>query len=102
MLFPEARYSLDGCTSYIPDSTAKLVRMLRVPVVVLSIHGNFITQPQWNKIDKKNHVEAEMVQIITAEECKKLSVPEIDARIKEAFRYDDFKWQYEKQIKIEN
>ena len=52
VLFPEARYSLDGCTSYIPESTAKLVRFLRVPVVVLRIHGNFITQPQWNKIDK--------------------------------------------------
>ncbi|MBQ8518996.1 MAG: hypothetical protein IJ455_05305 [Agathobacter sp.] len=102
VLFPEARYSLDGCTSYIPESTAKLVRMLRVPVVVLRIHGNFVTQPQWNKIDKGNHIEAEMIQIITPQECKKLSVPEIDARIKEAFQYDDFKWQYEKKIKIDH
>ena len=56
VLFPEARYSLDGCTSYLPESTGKLIRLLRVPVVVLRIHGNFITQPQWNKIDKGNHV----------------------------------------------
>ena len=77
-----------------------MIRLLRVPVVVLRIHGNFITQPQWNKIDKKNHIEAEMVQIITAQECKKLSVAEIDARIKEAFKYDDFKWQYENKIQI--
>lgn len=102
VLFPEARYSLDGCTSYIPESTAKLIRLLRVPVVVLRIHGNFITQPQWNKIDKGNHVEAEMEQIITAKECKKLTVAEIDARVKEAFQYDDFKWQYENKIHIDH
>lgn len=102
VLFPEARYSLDGCTSYLPESTGKLIRMLRVPVVVLRIHGNFITNPQWNKIDKGNHVEAEMVQIITAQEAKKLSVDEINARVAEAFQYDDFKWQYDNQIKIDH
>lgn len=52
VLFPEARYSLDGCTSYLPDSLGSLARMLKVPVVTLAIHGNFITCPQWNKINK--------------------------------------------------
>ena len=46
VLFPEARYSLDGCTSYIPESVGKMVRLLKVPVVVLRIHGNFVTCPQ--------------------------------------------------------
>jgi len=100
VLFPEARYSLDGCTSYIPESTGKLIRMLRVPVVVLRIHGNFITNPQWNKIDKGNRIEAEMIQIITPEDCKKMSVDEINARVAGYFEYDDFKWQYDNKIKI--
>lgn len=102
VLFPEARYSLDGCTSYIPESVSKLIRVLRVPVVVLRIHGNFVTCPQWNKIDKKSHVEAEMVQIITKEEAKKLSVEEIKARIEDAFSYDDFKWQLEHKVRIDH
>ncbi len=102
VLFPEARYSLDGCTSYLPESTGKLVRMLRVPVVVLRIHGNFITCPQWNKIEKNNHVEAEMFQLITKEEARKLSVAEINERIAEAFEYDDFKWQYDNKIKVDH
>ena len=102
VLFPEARYSLDGCTSYLPASTAKLIRMLRVPVVVLRIHGNFITNPHWNKVEKNNHVEAELIQIITKEEAKHLTVEEIDARIKENFQYDDFKWQYDNKIKVDH
>ena len=102
VLFPEARYSLDGCTSYIPSSTAKLIKVLRVPVVVLKIQGNFITCPQWNKINKKTHVEAQMVQIISREECKDISLDEIASRIREHFTYDDYKWQLENKIKIDH
>lgn len=102
VLFPEARYSLDGCTSYMPESTGKLIRMLRVPVVVLKIHGNFITYPQWNRIEKNTFVEAEMVQIITKEESKKMTVDEINSRIAEHFVYDDFKWQLENKIKVDH
>ena len=102
VLFPEARYSLDGCTSYIPSSTAKLIKVLKVPVVVLKIQGNFITCPQWNKINKKTHVEAQMVQIITREECKDISLDEIANRIREHFTYDDYKWQLDNKIKIDH
>ena len=102
VLFPEARYSLDGCTSYLPSSLGKMVRLLGVPVVVLMIHGNFVTCPQWNKINKKTFVEAEMKQIITAEETKTLSVAEINQRIADNFQYDDFAWQKEKKLKIDH
>ncbi len=102
VLFPEARYSLDGCTSYLPDSLGKMVRLLGVPVVVMMIHGNFVTCPQWNKKKKKTFVEAEMRQIITAEETKALSVDEINARIAENFRYDDYAWQRDNKIKIDH
>lgn len=101
-LFPEARYSLDGCTSYLPDSLGKTVKLLKVPVVVLRIHGNFITCPQWNKKNKKTHVEAELVRIVTAEEAKTLSVDEINKRIQENFEYDDFKWQWDNKVKVDD
>ncbi len=100
VLFPEARYSLDGCTSYLPDSLGKMVCMMKVPVAVLSIHGNFVTCPQWNKKNKKTYVEAEVKPILLPEEIGSLSVAEINERIRRSFIYDDYKWQKEKQIKI--
>lgn len=102
VLFPEARYSLDGCTSHLPDSLGKLACMFKVPVVMLRIKGNFVTCPQWNKINKKTYVEAEMFPIATDEELKALSADEMNARIAEAFRYDDFAWQYEKKLEIDH
>ncbi len=102
VLFPEARYSLDGCTSFLPDSLGKLVKMIKVPVIMLKIHGNFITCPQWNKINKMTRVEAEMYPIITAEETKTLDDKTIYNRIKENFEYDDFKWQYDNRFVIDH
>lgn len=102
VLFPEARYSLDGCTSFLPDSVGKMAKLLRVPVVVLRIHGNFVTCPQWNKINKKTYVEAELYPIVSADETKSLSVEAINQRIQDNFVYDDFKWQYEKKLVIDH
>lgn len=102
VLFPEARYSLDGCTSFLPDSVGKMAKLLGVPVVVLKIHGNFVTCPQWNKINKKTYVEAVMEQIVTADDMKVISPDEINARIREHFVYDDFKWQADNKLKIDH
>lgn len=101
-LFPEARYSLDGCTSFLPQSLGQLVKMMKVPVVMLKLHGNFITCPQWNKINKGTKVVADMYPLFTEEDVKTLSSGELFEKIKEAFEYDDFKWQLENKVIIDH
>lgn len=101
-LFPEARYSLDGCTSFLPQSLGQLVKMMKVPVVMLKIHGNFITCPQWNKINKKSKIVADMYPLFTLDEVKTMPSGELFAKIKEAFEYDDWKWQLENKIRIDH
>ncbi len=101
-LFPETRYSLDGCTSFLPDSLGGLVKMMRKPVVILKIHGNFVTCPQWNKKNKKTFVEADMYPIVSEEEITSLSAEEIFQRIEREFQYDDYQWQLEKGLVIDH
>ena len=102
VLYPEARYSLDGTTSFLPDSLAKMCKMMKVPVVVVNQKGNFITCPQWNKKNKNTPVHATMTQIVTKKEIEMISVSEIDARIRKSFIYDDFKYQKEQNIIIDD
>ena len=102
VLYPEARYSLDGTTSFLPDSLAKMSKMMKVPIVVLNQKGNFISCPQWNKINKHTPVHAVMTQIVSAEEIKTISVSELDVRIRKAFIYDDFAYQKEHGIIIDD
>ena len=102
VLFPEARYSIDGSTSFLPDSLGKLCKMMKVPVATLNLKGTFISNPQWNKHNKHNHVEAVMRQIITAEEVLTLDPEEMNRRIREALTYDDWAWQKEHRIRIDH
>ena len=61
-----------------------------------------MTCPQWNKINKKTYVEAELKCILTASQVKEYKYHDINDIIRENFVYDDFKWQYDNQIKIDH
>ena len=102
VLFPESRYSLDGTTSYITPSVGALVHMIKVPVAVLTLHGNFVTHPQWNKKNKHTYVEGEIRPIVLPDEAESVSADEVNRRIAEAFVYDDYKWQYENKVVIDD
>jgi len=99
VVYPEARYSLCGTNATLPESLGKLAKLLKVPVVTLICHGHHVNSPFWNTADR--HVkgtEAELTQIVTADEIKELSLEELNRRINEKFVYDDFAWQKEKNI----
>ena len=101
VIYPEARYSLDGTTSYLPESLGKLVKYLNVPLTVINAKGNYVSDPQWNKY-KQNRMpmEATVEEIVSKEEITTLSVEEINERIKKAFVYDDWKWLKESGTKL--
>jgi len=100
-IYPEARYSLIGTTAILPDSLGKMVKVLKKPVVVLNMHGNYLTQPVWNLTMRNVPLKADMTQIITEEETKVLSVEEMNQRIQKAFQYDEYAWQKDNKIKID-
>ena len=100
VLYPEARYSLIGTNAVLPASLGKLVRMLKVPVVMLRIQGNYLNSPVWNLSKRKNRIEAHMTLLFKGDEVSTVPVDEINRRINEAFYYDEYAWQREKTIRI--
>ncbi len=100
-MYPEARYSPCGITSYLPDSLGKLIRMNKVPVVAIVHRGNHLNSPFWAwRRKRKVPLHTTATQIITAEEAATLSVSELNARVKAALEYDDYRYQQEKGILI--
>lgn len=101
VIYPEARYSLCGTTAVLPESLGKLCRLLKAPVAVLICHGHHINSPFWNLHDRGvNPTEAEYKLLLTKEDLEKLPLDEINRRIAEAFKYDEYAWQKEKGIKV--
>ena len=102
MMYPEAKYSLQGATSYLPPSLGKLAKFLGVPVVVCNLRGCYVNAPQWHKIYNKNpRLEAVVTQTATAEQVKTLSEEELQEMIVKDFVYDDFKWQKDNNVIID-
>lgn len=101
-MYPEARYTPIGTTAILPDSLGKLVKSCKVPVVVLLHHGNYLRTPFWNYRKVRNvPLYTTMTQILTAQQVAEMSPAEINAAIKGAMQYDEYKWQKEQGIKID-
>lgn len=100
--YPEARYSLIGTPSKLPESFGKMAKHLKVPVVSLVAHGHHIDEPCWNQKSRGIPLEAELSLVLDTDELARLSVEEIDARLARALIYDDFAWQRENKIEVHN
>lgn len=100
-IYPEARYTLVGTNAILPDSLGKLCKMMKVPVAVLNMHGNYLSQPVWNLKKRKVTLEADITQIVTQEEIMTLDVIELNRRINKAFEYDEYRFQKDTKRKID-
>lgn len=99
-IYPEAHLCLAGVNSPLPDSLFKIIKTMKVPVVVLKIRGNYIAHPCWSKVSTKVPTEAQLTQVLSAEEIETLEAEEIGKKILSSFRYDDYWWQLQSNVKL--
>ena len=100
-MYPEARYTPIGTTAYLPDALGKLIKMNRVPVVVIVHHGNHLHTPFWNyRKKRKVPLHMTMTQILTAEQVEQMSAAEINAAVRNALQYNEYQYQKENGIQI--
>ena len=101
VVYPEARYSLCGTTAVLPAALGKLCKMLKVPVATLICRGHHVNSPFWNTRDRGVRTAADFTLQYTPEQLEKASVDDINARLVQAFQYDDFAWQKENGIQVD-
>lgn len=100
-MYPEARYSPAGVTSYLPDSLGRLIKRSGVPVVVAIHHGNHLHSPFWNFRNKRKvPLHTTFTQILTAEQVASMTPDRINDAVRSAFVYDDYRYQKENGILI--
>lgn len=101
LMYPEASYSFDGCATPLPKM-GRLLKMLNVPVVTIMTKGAFAYDPLYNCLQKRKvDVSAEMRCVLTPEEIREMSVGELDAMLSELFTFDNFAWQRENGVEID-
>ena len=100
-MYPEARYSPAGTTSYLPEALGMLVKKSKVPVVIALHHGNYLHAPFWNfRKKRKVPLYTTFTKLWDPEDLENMSVEEINAGLKEALTYDEYKYQKDNGILI--
>ncbi len=101
LMFPEAGYSFDGTTTVLPDSLGKCIKLLNIPVVMVTTHGAYLRQPLYNNlIKRKIKVSADVEYVLSPEEISSKSVNEINELVKKLFSFDAFREQQENNITV--
>lgn len=89
-IFPEGQNTWDGHTLPMYFSTAKLAKLLRVPVVTARIAGAYLSKPRWSKVRRHGRVTIRYDLAFTPEQLRTASVQEIDARVLALLEHDEF------------
>ena len=101
LMYPEACYSFDGRATTLPANLGGFLKMLNVPVYMITTYGAYSRDPLYNELqNRKVKVSADMKCILTAEDVADKPAEELTAAIESAFSFDAFAWQREKGIRI--
>ena len=101
LMYPEAGYSFDGCSTLLPDTLGGLMKMMDAPVVTVITKGAFTGEPLYNGLQKRRvPVSAEVKCLFTREDVQRLSAEELSAGLQREFTFDGFAWQREEQVEV--
>ena len=102
LLYPEASYSFDGTATPLPDTLGKLLKLLKVPVVMIRTRGAFQRDPLYNGLQlRKVTVSAEVEYLLSPEEIAGASVRELNGILREQFSFDQFRWQRDAGVRVD-
>lgn len=102
LMYPEAGYTFDGTATTLPRTLGKCLKMLKVPVVMIRTYGAFARDPLYNNLQvRKVPVSAEMEYILSPEDIENKSSDELMQILDQQFSFDQFRWQQEQRIEID-
>ena len=99
-LFAEGSRSWSGVSNYIDPSIAKLVKLLKVPVVTAKMKGASVFDPRWAERLRRAKMEIDYKLTFTKEEVADLSEEEIMARLLPNLHHDDVEYVKTHPIKV--
>ncbi len=94
-IFPEGGRNWDGNTLEIIYSTAKLIKLLKIPVVSVKLQGAYLTHPRWAKSHRKGKILITYKKLLSKSNISKLSEAEIHQTLVEGLSHDEYAFQKE-------
>ena len=99
---PEGMSSIYGQNQPIIAGTGRFLQFYHIPVYYVNLKGSYLTSTKVCLDERYGRVEVKCSLMFTPEQLESMSAQEIDDRINEAFRHDDYAWSRENHIKWKN
>ncbi len=101
LMYPEDSYSFDGTATPLPVSLGKLLKMLKVPVVMIKTDGAFLRDPLYNMLQLRQvKVSATMRYLLSPQEIAAMSAKQLNAVLQREFSFDNFRAQQERGVAV--
>lgn len=100
VLFPEGIQSTSGSNHPINPATVDLLRVCKLPVLLCTSEGAYLTKNRYSKDKKKGKMTFRYQVLFTEEEVKTLSKEELYHRLLEKFAYNDFEANRRNRVKF--
>ncbi len=102
LMYPEASYSFDGTATPLPRKLGILLKKLQVPVITVITQGAFAHDPLYNGLQKRKvRVHADVTYLLSPEDIREKSVAQLDEILDQVFSFDNFKWQQENRVTVD-
>jgi 1-acyl-sn-glycerol-3-phosphate acyltransferase len=92
-IFPEAVRNWAGSTFYIDESIAKLIKLLKVPVVLSIMKGMNLMNPRWSGKLRYTRLEVEYQLLLTPGQIQNLTPSDIISIVRKELVHDEVEHQ---------
>lgn len=100
-LFPEGQSPWDGHSLPVVYSTAKLIKLLKIPVIIAEKQGAFFSKPRWAKERRKGRVTIRFAEGFTPEELKESSADDLYKKLTDLLEHDEYELQRRDMVRFE-
>lgn len=91
-VYPEGQSSWNGTATPAFPATAKLLKLLKAPVVMAKTMGGYLTKPRWSHVRRPGRVEISYSILFTPDQLRDMSAEDIDRALNDALAFDDTAW----------
>lgn len=99
-IYPEAKLSVVGTLNIIKPNIAKLIKLLKYPLVTVRFDGSYLNKPKWAADRRFVPIKVTARLAATREQISELSVQQLHNIIIDDLNCDDYAYQLENNIEI--
>ncbi|WP_320128187.1 lysophospholipid acyltransferase family protein [uncultured Sphaerochaeta sp.] len=92
-LFPEGTRTWDGEPVGFDNATAKLVRMFKVPVVIINLEGGYLLKPRWADKTRKGKAILRVLPPLMPETIKSMTLAQLKTYLESNIGFSHQAWQ---------